>query len=200
VSTAADPPALHVIVLAAGASRRFGSPKQLVRIRGQALLRLAVEHAAQVAGQAVTVVLGAHAAEIAPLLKACSAAIVLNRAWAEGIASSIRAGLTSLPSSCDGVLLTLADQPAVTSEDLRRLVAAWRRDPRCIVAAQYAAILGVPAIFPRAQFPALLALRGDQGARALLNRGAAAVIGVPVPAAAVDIDRPEDLLDLPETS
>ena len=191
-------PALHVIVLAAGASSRFGSPKQLVRVRGRALLRLAVDHAVQVAGHAVTVVLGAHAAQVAPILKASSVSIVVNRFWSEGIASSIRTGVASVPASCDGVLLTLADQAAVTGEDLQRLIGAWRRDPQRIVAAQYAAILGVPAIFPRAQFAALLALRGDRGARALLNRAAGGVIGVPVPSAAVDIDRPEDLLELPE--
>ncbi|HUK03385.1 MAG TPA: nucleotidyltransferase family protein [Steroidobacteraceae bacterium] len=191
-----DLPAVHVIVLAAGASTRFGSPKQLVRLRGRPLLHLAVSRATEVAGHAVTVVLGSQASELAPLLKHTPASVIVNRAWAEGIASSIRAGVTRLPPSCEGVLLMLADQPAVTSEDLRRLIGAWRRQPQGIAAAQYASTLGVPAIFPRADFPALLQLRGDQGARALLRANSPRVARVPLASAAVDIDTPEDLLQI----
>src|SRR5258708_10445122 len=133
----AENPTLHAIVLAAGSSSRFGSPKQLVRVHGRPLLHLAVARAVEVAGHAVTVVLGAHAGELAPLLRHSPAALVVNRDWSEGIASSIRAGIARLPATCDGALLVLADQPAVTAEDLKRLIGAWRRQPSYIVAAQY---------------------------------------------------------------
>ena len=73
-----------------------------------------------------------------------------------------------MPSSADAVLLLLADQAAVTVEDLRRMIGVWRRQPHCIVAARYDSIVGVPAIFPRADYAALAGLRGDQGARVLL--------------------------------
>jgi molybdenum cofactor cytidylyltransferase len=189
-------PALHALVLAAGESRRFGSPKQLVRLQGRPLLHLAVSRATEVAGQAVTVVLGAHAAQLAPLLRHSTATVVVNRDWTEGIASSIRAGLAHVPASCDGVLLMLADQAAVTAEDLRRLIGAWRRQSTCIAAAQYEMTTGVPAVFPRADFPTLMALRGDQGARALLRHPHDRIIRVPMAAAAIDIDTPEDLLHL----
>ncbi len=192
-------PALHVIVLAAGASSRFGSPKQLVRIQGRPLLHRAVANALELAGHAVIVVLGAHAADLSPLLRHAPASIVVNRGWAEGIASSIRAGVQMLPASCDGVLLTLADQAAVTVDDLRRLAAAWRREPRQIVAARYDATLGVPAIFPRADFPSLASLRGDRGARDILRRSRDRVIGVEIANAALDIDTPEDLLRVSDT-
>jgi molybdenum cofactor cytidylyltransferase len=187
---------LHVVVLAAGASTRFGSPKQLVRLHGRPLLHLAVSRAVEVAGQAVTVVLGANAADLAPLLRHTPAAVIVNRDWAEGMGSSVRAGLARVPATADAVLLMLADQPAVTAEDLRRLVGTWRRQPQCIVAAYYDGITGVPAIFPREDFRALAALRGDAGARALLKRGGERLVRVPLPAAAIDIDTPEDLLNL----
>jgi molybdenum cofactor cytidylyltransferase len=187
---------LHVIVLAAGASTRFGSPKQLVRLNGRPLLHLAVSRAVEIAGQAVTVVLGANAAELAPLLRHTPAAIAINRDWAEGMGSSVRTGIARVPAAADAALLMLADQPAVTAEDLRRLVGAWRRQPHCIVAAHYAGTAGVPAIFPREDFTSLSALRGDTGARTLLNRGADRVIRVPLQSAAIDIDTPEDLLKL----
>ena len=102
---------LHVLVLAAGASTRFGSPKQLVRIEGRPLLHRALAAATEVGGHAVTVVLGANADQLTPLLKHSPASVVINRQWKEGLASSLRAGIRALPGSCEGVLVTLADQP-----------------------------------------------------------------------------------------
>jgi len=189
-------PTLHVIVLAAGASTRFGSPKQLVRLNGRPLLHLAVSRAVEVAGQAVTVVLGANAADLAPLLRHTPAAVVVNRDWAEGMGSSVRMGISRVPATADAVLLMLADQPAVRAEDLRRLIGTWHRQTHYIVAAYYDGITGVPAIFPREDFSALAALRGDTGARALLRRGGERLVRVPLQAAAIDIDTPEDLLNL----
>jgi molybdenum cofactor cytidylyltransferase len=187
---------LHAVVLAAGASTRFGSPKQLVRVAGRPLLHSAIAHAADVAGSAVTVVLGAHAAELTPLLTHSQALIVINRDWREGIASSIRTGVSRLPPSCNAVLLMLADQAAVTADDLKRLVSAWRRQPDYIVAARYGMTTGVPAVFPRSVFSDLAALRGDVGARALLQRNPERVVRVPMASAAIDIDTPEDLLKI----
>jgi len=187
---------LHAIVLAAGASTRFGSPKQLVRVAGRPLLHSALARAADVAGSAVSVVLGAHAAELTPLLTHSQALIVINRDWREGIASSIRTGVLRLPPSCNAVLLMLADQAAVTVEDLKRLVSAWRRQPDYIVAARYGMTTGVPAVFPRSVFSDLAALRGDTGARALLQRNPDRVVRVPMASAAIDIDTPEDLLKI----
>ena len=192
-------PQLHVIVLAAGAATRFGAAKQLAQVNGRPMLHLAVMRAVEVAGQSVTVVLGAHAADITPLLRHTGASVVINRDWAEGMASSVRAGVARIPAAADGVLLMLADQPAVTADDLRRLQDTWRRQPRCRVAAQYAGTAGVPAIFPREDFAALSGLRGDAGARALLKAGGERVVRVPLPGAAIDIDTPEDLLKLPKS-
>jgi molybdenum cofactor cytidylyltransferase len=187
---------LHAIVLAAGASTRFGSPKQLVRVAGRPLLHTAVARAADVAGSAVTVVLGAHAAELTPLLTHTQALVVINREWREGMASSIRAGVSRLPASCNAVLLMVVDQAAVTAEDLQRLVGAWRRQPDYVVAARYGMTTGVPAIFPRSVFSDLVALRGDVGARVLLQRNPDRVVRVPMASAAIDLDTPEDLLKI----
>jgi molybdenum cofactor cytidylyltransferase len=191
-----ESPSLHAIVLAAGGSSRFGSPKQLVRVDGRPLLHAAVSRAADVAGHSVSVVLGAHAADLAPLLRHSVASIVINRDWAEGMASSIRAGVARLPGSCTGVMLVLADQAAVTAEDLRRLATAWRRQPAYIVAAQYRATLGAPAIFPASSFRDLAELRGDRGAQSLFKRNPDRVVRVPMDSASIDIDTPEDLLRL----
>jgi len=196
VDTAPDTSHIHVVVLAAGASTRFGSTKQLVRVNGRPLMHSVVSRAVELAGHSVTVVLGAHAGELAPLLKHSPASVSVNREWSEGIASSIREGIAHMPTTTDGVLLMLADQAAVTTEDLRRLAGAWRRNPTAIVTAQYAGTLGVPAIFPRWCFRELNELRGDRGAQALVQRHIDRVVRLPMPSAELDIDRPEDLLAL----
>jgi molybdenum cofactor cytidylyltransferase len=188
--------ALHSIVLAAGASRRFGSPKQLVRFEGQLLVQRAIAAATELTGSAVSVVLGAHAAEITADLPPGSASVLINRGWQEGIGSSIRLAVSRLPGACDGVLLMLADQPMVGGHGLSRLAAAWRRQPRSIIASRYASVTGVPAIFPRWCFNDLAALRGDQGAKVLIGRYADHVVRLAHPEAAVDIDYPDDLLEL----
>ncbi len=187
---------LYSVVLAAGPSTRFGSAKQLVRVAGRPLLHTTVTRAAEVTGNALIVVLGAGAAELAPLLKHSPGSIVVNHEWREGLASSIRAGVARLPASCSGVMLLLADQAAVTADDLKRLAGTWRKQPQYIAAARYAGTSGVPAIFPRSAFRDLAELRGDAGARGLLRRSADRVVRVPMPSAALDVDTPEDLLTL----
>ena len=187
---------LYSVVLAGGASTRFGSPKQLVRVGGRPLLHTVVARAAEVTGNALIVVLGAGAGELAPLLRHSPGSVVINRHWREGLASSIRAGVARLPATCAGVLMVLADQAAVTSDDLRRLAGTWRRRPQSIAAALYAGTTGVPAILPRTAFSELAALRGDSGARLVLRRSPDRVVRVPMPSAELDLDTPEDLLRL----
>jgi molybdenum cofactor cytidylyltransferase len=109
------------------------------------------------------------------------------------MATSIRAGVTSVPSNCRGVLIALADQVAVTPDDLRRLIDCWHDQPHRIAAAWYSDIAGVPAIFPAALFGELAKLQGDRGARELLKREAGEVTRVPMPTASVDVDAPGDL-------
>ena len=183
---------LHAILLAAGAATRFGAAKQLLPLDGVPLLRAMVSRAAEVVGNALVVVLGARAQELGALLADTPARLVINADWSEGIGSSVRQGVASLPAECGAALLLLADQAAITVQDLRELAAAWQRQPARIAAAGYDGTTGVPAIFPRACFPALLRLRGDAGARALLRQHPERVLPVAMPRAALDIDTPED--------
>jgi molybdenum cofactor cytidylyltransferase len=138
-----------------------------VRISGRPLLHASVTRASEIAGNALVVVLGSGAAELAPLLKHSPGTIVINQEWREGLASSIRAGIARLQGTCAGALLLLADQPAVSVEDLRRLEGTWRRQPLHIAAASTAAPRTAGHL-SRSLFPQLGRLRGDGGTRALL--------------------------------
>lgn len=195
-----DSPGLHAAILAAGPSTRFGSPKQLVRLAGSPVLHQAIANAALVAGHSVTVVLGAHAREIGPALRQSAVSIVVNRDWEEGLASSIRTAVHAAPAGCEGLMLLLADQVAVTGDDLKRLHAAWRRHPVLIAAALFGGAPGLPAVFPRWTFPDLLDLRGDRDPRLVIRRNVDQVVRVPMQNAGIDLNTPEDLLEIEATA
>jgi len=189
---------IHVLVLAAGASTRLGQPKQLVRLGGRPALHMVVSTAVSVAGPAVTVVVGAHARDLSYLLAQTASSVVVNRHWEEGMGSSLRVGVKSLPPGCEAVLVLLGDQVAVTPDDLKRLISGYYGQEGSVAAATYERHVGVPAIFPRSCFSDLAALRGDEGARAIIQRNQSRLVRVPMPNAAVDLDTPEDLAALTE--
>ena len=185
---------LHAAILAAGPGTRFGDVKQLVRLRGEPVLHELAASAAFVAGSSVTVVIGAHAGVVAAALRQRAVSLAINRGWEEGLASSIRAAVHSAPPGSNALLLMLADQVAITSDDLKRLHASWRRHPVLIAAALYRGGPGLPAIFPRWAFPDLLSLRGDRDPRIVLRRNIERVVRVPMSNAGIDLDTPDDLL------
>ncbi len=182
---------IAAIVLAAGASRRLGAVKQLLRdADGQALLPRLVRDAGAAGCAPVIVVLGAHADTVRPLLDDASAHIVENTAWIDGMAGSIRAGLDALESSaCSAAVLLACDQPAVNAEHLRALLAAHAEHGGRVVS-RYDGVSGIPAVWPRADWPALRALTGDRGARSLLHGDETAV---DLPDGALDLDTPRDV-------
>jgi molybdenum cofactor cytidylyltransferase len=192
-------PGLHAAILAAGPGTRFGGVKPLVRLHGEPILHELAAHAAFVAGQSVTVVLGAHAQEIAPALRQRAVSIAVNRGWEEGIAGSVRTAVHSAPPGSAALLLMLADQVAITADDLIRLHASWKRHPVLIAAALYQGAPGLPAIFPRWAFSDLLELRGDADPRVVLRRNVDRVVRVPMSNAGIDLDTPDDLLQVEAT-
>jgi molybdenum cofactor cytidylyltransferase len=182
-----------VILLAAGASSRFGRPKLLARIRGESLLRRAAVVALGSGMSGTVVVLGANAARLRRELEGLPLRVIVNRRWRGGLSRSLGAGVAALPARASAALILLADQAAVGPADLELLAAAWRRNPRRIVAAYSTGVLGPPAIVPRALFQVLQNLRGQHGARDLLRDPARRAIGIELPDAALDVDRPADL-------
>lgn len=183
------------LLLAAGGSTRFGSPKVLARYRGESLVRRGAHLLGPRCPGGVHVVVGAAADAVGVALKGEPVTLVQNPDWAQGLSTSLLRGVAALPPMADAVLILLCDQPAVTAADLDELIAAWRIEPELIAAAGFGDRLGAPVIMPRAFWPQLSALRGDQGARSLLEWHAEHTT-VPMPHAAMDVDTPEDLARL----
>ena len=170
------------VVLAAGASRRLGRSKQLLPFAGEPLVRRAARVALE-AGCDETIVVF-NAPEVAAVLDGLPVKLVHNADAAEGIASSIRAAVEAAGSA--RILFTLCDQPLVTAAHLRALIAA----PSPIAASGYAGIAGVPAVFAPEFREELLALRGDCGARSVIEAQREQVAVIPCEAAHLDIDTP----------
>ena len=162
------------IMLAAGASRRLGRPKQLLELAGETLVARTIRIAREAGADPLLVVLGAHAEIIGASVVLDDVVTVFNSQWEEGMASSIRAGLRVLAScapDADGVLILGCDQPRLSSSLLRTLRTSFEGGAASTIAASvYAENRGVPAVFPRSLVPTTPSPRGRQGrARSLVR-------------------------------
>lgn len=184
-----------IVILAAGGSRRLGRPKQLVDIGGRTLVRRAAEAAIGAGAGSVHVVAGAEVDRVRAALDGLPVEVIVNDAWREGLASSIRAAIAATEQRerpAETLTLMLCDQPGVSAGVLRRLLDAYRTSRAPVVASRYPEGPGVPALFHAELFPALRALHGDIGARQLIRRLDRDVVTIPF-AAPEDVDTPEDL-------
>lgn len=188
-------PKIGGLLLAAGGSRRMGSPKQLLEFEGMTLIRRAAEALIDAECDPVVVVLGAEVEMSREELIGLDLVVVENTDWAKGMSSSIRVGLQNLieiNSKLDAVMITLCDQPHITAENLKPFLTAFRTDRSPVIAAEYGEVVGVPALFSTAMFDRLMHLKGDRGARELI-RSAPDAVTIPLPEAAIDIDSLTDL-------
>ena len=179
-----------LLLLAAGASRRLGAPKQLLAYKGESLLRRAARTALASLCRPVIVVLGAHRESVESEIADLPLEIVFNEGWAMGMGASIRAGMEYLTARADtrAVVVMLCDQPRVEARIINELVAAYRVTNAPLVTAKYDGTHGVPALFDQRLYPALLALTGSQGAKSLILAHSAHLSEVPTPEAALDVD------------
>jgi molybdenum cofactor cytidylyltransferase len=193
-SRMSEPATTAAVILAAGPSRRMRSPKQLLEVEGRSLLRGAALTALSSSCRPVIAVLGAHADRVGRELLGLDVTVVRNEDWEDGLGSSVRCGIEAVRRApgVDSAVLMLCDQPLVTPALIEQLVAAHRQGNVRIVACEYAGTVGVPALFDRAVFEELTALRGDAGAKQVIARHGADVVRVPFPGAAFDVDTPDD--------
>ncbi|MBS0026972.1 nucleotidyltransferase family protein [Chitinophaga sp. 22321] len=180
-----------IIILAAGASKRLGTPKQQLPFQNKSLLQNVVHTAAQAGTMPIVVVLGAFATQIKQELIAEKVYTVVNPHWPTGMGGSIQTGLQhllQLSPQVQNALLLLCDQPFITTPLLKEMYALKASSRKAIVACAYGDTIGTPALFDKALFPRLLALNGQEGAKKILQQHPEQVATVSFPQGAIDID------------
>lgn len=183
------------LILAAGNSSRFGDCKLLAEVNSVSLIERCITTANAIS-QHVYIVLGAYAEQIKNAIGDANHCIE-NPHWQQGMGSSLALGVSQLPESVNGVLILLADQVAIEQKHLLQIVNKWQQSPHKIVCAHYANSSGVPALFPRQYFSELQQLTAERGAKRLLQKYSYDIINIALPAAAFDVDRPDDLRQWP---
>ena len=188
---------IAAIVLAAGRSTRMGGPNKLLAdVGGRPLVRIATEEALASRAQPVVVVTGHQREQVEAALKGLPVILAHNPDFAQGLSTSLKAGLAALPAGADGAIVCLGDMPQVDAGLIDRLVAAFEPDKGALVVVPtIAGKRGNPVVWSRRFFADLSRLDGDVGARHLIGAYPEAVVEVPVTgrAAFVDVDTPDAL-------
>jgi molybdenum cofactor cytidylyltransferase len=181
------------IILAAGSSSRMGRPKQVLPLGGKSLVRWSAEAATGSRAATTIVVTGAAGDAVAGELAGLPVQIVHNPDYAEGMSTSLRAGLRAAPTDAEAVVVLLADQPFVDATVVDGLIGLYEQRPAPIVRPRYDGQPGNPVLWDRALFDELLAQTGDQGGRSVLQRHVSEIIWLDLPDARVqlDVDTPE---------
>jgi molybdenum cofactor cytidylyltransferase len=185
------------VVLAAGTSARMGRPKQLLPLGGTTVLTQTIENVRSAGLTEIVLVLGASAEAIRhqlPQALTTCLKIVVNQAYAQGMASSLREGLSHVDPQSDAALIVLGDQPLVQPKTLHHITDEYRRTRAQIVIPSYQGNRGNPVLLDRSVFSEVMALEGDTGCRAIFNNHLDAIFKVEVedPGILLDIDSQED--------
>jgi molybdenum cofactor cytidylyltransferase len=187
-------PAIAAIVLAAGRSTRMGADnKLLMNLHGTPMVARTVAAIAASPVKPVIVVTGHEAKSVETALKGQTVTFAANPRFAEGMSTSLKAGLAALPDDIDGVLICLADMPAVTSSDIAKLIEAFNpTEGRAIIVPTHQGKRGNPVLFARGFIDQMREAQGDAGARAVLSAHADAVYEVEMQDAGIlaDADTP----------
>jgi molybdenum cofactor cytidylyltransferase len=191
-----------IVLLAGGKSSRLGQAKQLLVFKGKTLVKRAALIASEVTDK-IVVVTGAQADQIKQELSDTDSIIVFNKNYEEGIASSIGAGLSTMQESFPGievVIFIVCDQPYIFTSLLKQLVQEHEQKEKGIVACAYGETLGTPVLFQKKYFSLLLQLKGDHGAKKIIQNNLDDVATINFPEGVIDIDTAEDYEALKKSS
>jgi molybdenum cofactor cytidylyltransferase len=182
---------IGAVILAAGGSTRFGTPKQFLKVEGETLIRRVANTAIDADCRHVVVVAGEHAERIGGELHGLRVEVIENAEWSRGLGTSIKRGVTHLvdtDAELGGIVIVACDQPFVSGQILQQLAA----ETQPIAASGYAGTVGIPALFRQKYFAALASLPDESGAKSLIDANRSDVAVVPFPEGAIDIDTPAD--------
>jgi molybdenum cofactor cytidylyltransferase len=186
---------LAVLVLAAGASSRMQTPKQLLKIGNKTLLEVVLEKALAISSSPIYCVLGANATTIQQETTTENVVYIFNENYQEGLSSSIVSGINYLEKNLpnlEGVFILLADQPAIEIAYLKNLLELFSKHKKNIIASNYQKRNGVPTIFPKVFFNELKLLKGDFGAKDFLEKNKNAIIVGSSDVCLIDLDTKSD--------
>jgi molybdenum cofactor cytidylyltransferase len=184
-----------ILIVAAGQSKRLGSPKQLLMYEGKTLINRLIDIVKEAVDFPMALVLGAHAEKIKLQLSNPNMSIIINEHWVQGMGSSISIGLEGLMQknpAIDGVMILVCDQPFLNREHILSLMDLQAKSDLPMAACYYAGVLGTPAVFHQSIFPELLALKGDMGAKNIINHRIQEVAKLQFDQGLLDIDTEED--------
>lgn len=181
------------LILAAGTSSRMGRPKQLLPYEGKSLVRRAAEAALGSRAHQTIVVTGAAREQVEHELSRLAVMLVHNPSFADGMSTSLRAGLRAVRPEVDAIIVMLADQPFVDAGVVDALIARYEQSGALIVRPRYGSVPGNPVLWDSSHFAALMDQDGDQGGRSLLQRYKDQIAWLDLPDAALqtDVDTPE---------
>ncbi len=188
-------PNIAILIMAAGMSSRMKAIKQLLPWRGSTIIGNALKNAQSSKANKVLTVLGAFAREIRKVSDVSATETVLNPNWEMGLGNSIAYGTKHLlgqDQEYDGILVMLADQPLMDDQYLNVLIDNFSNSKHSIVATKYTDRIGVPAIFGKIHFRALMELNSDFGAREIIKTFQNDVLEVSADGKTLDIDTAED--------
>jgi molybdenum cofactor cytidylyltransferase len=191
-------PRIAGIVLAAGLSSRMGSNKLLAEMDGIPLLRKTISAAVDSHLEPIIVVTGHQADKIRDALEGARVVFAHNPQYAEGLSSSLRAGISSVPEDSDGALILLGDMPEIPSILIERMLAAFSPpDGRTICVATAGSKRGNPVLWGRQFFAEIEQVTGDSGAKHLMGTHDRFVCEVESDGVIFnDVDTPEALVAL----
>lgn len=190
---------IAALLLAAGASRRFGGGQQKLvqELDGRPVVRWSAESLMGAPVDEVIVVVGSNDAPVRDALKGLALRFVRNARAEVGMASSVAVGVSAVSARTEAVLIVLGDEPLAGRAPLERVVQRYKEGGAAVVAPTFRGVRGHPVLFDRSVFPELLALTGDRGARAVADRdpGRLAIVELDLPKP-IDVDTPADLARL----
>ena len=182
-----------IAVLAAGEARRYGASKLVQQHDGRPVLQYALSAATRAFPGSVYLVTGHDREPVIAASSGFACHVLFNPDFERGIGSSIATAANAVANIADALIVALADQPMITASHLAALASTWSGDGKQIIATEFSATLGPPALFGRDHFSRLAALDGDRGAKSILRRHAQAVVAVAFEPASIDIDTRADL-------
>jgi molybdenum cofactor cytidylyltransferase len=183
------------LLLAAGSSSRMGKPKMLLTFNNKTFLQHIIDETKKLSDAPLLVVTGCYHSLTAPILTAQNIPYIENKNWQEGMGSSIQTGVEYILSKypdTENIIITVCDQPHISFSLFNKLIEAHTKTGKNIIASTYNGTAGTPVLFGKKYFEQLRQLKGQYGAKKIIQQFSQDVFCIDFPEGATDIDTPED--------